>query len=399
MNNLTNKGRCFSFCLIVSLLIATAVPTFGTHRTGDHPLPELITSGDFNGDGNIDLAVDVTGFDNIAIFDGDGQGNFTLREHVETDTLPRGLAAADLDKDGRLDLVSIDTWGYAIRIVLGDGLGGFVTANELNGDGEPIRIKAGDLNNDGNLDLVANGPDEGVMVVYLGNGHGGFSNTPIEFEDLPNDYTLALGDLNHDGNLDVVVAEIETSGSHVVIFLGDGTGNLTRMPALSVNPGPGDVQLADVNHDRKLDIILGGAGPGNTTGLFLSTYLGDGSGNFTLDQVLTPGLGTEEGEMAIGDFNEDGNVDVAFPVAFNPSEISTSVLIFLGDGTGGMTSGPVLTVGEGPQSAFAADFNHDGHIDLAVSNRTDGTLSILFGDGTGNFTTHAVLAVADVPAP
>ena len=33
------------------------------------------------------------------------------------------------------------------------------------------------------------------------------------------------------------------------------------------------------------------------------------------------------------------------------------------------------------------DFNKDGHLDLAVSNRTDGTVSILLGDGTGNFTT------------
>ena len=72
---------------------------------------------------------------------------------------------------------------------------------------------------------------------------------------------------------------------------------------------------------------------------------------------------------------------------------------FVGDGTAGLTTGQTLTVGQEPPTAVTADFNQDGHADLAVTNRGAGTLSILFGDGSGNFSTHQTIAVADVPAP
>ncbi len=375
---------------------------FGSHKTGDFPLPDLIASGDFNQDGNLDLAVNISGFDNIAILDGDGQAGFTLKEHVETDTLPKGLAAADLNHDGKLDLVSICKWGYTIRVFLGDGLGGFVQVNELKGDGEPTRISLDDINNDGNLDLIANAPDEGKILIYLGLGSGGFSNSPLEIEDLGNDNVFAVGDLNNDGKLDLAVLELisATKTSNVIILLGDGAGGFTNASQLTVRATAATISLADLNHDGNLDFLVAGAGPEDNSGLFLSSYLGDGTGNFAAKQTNELGTGALEGVLGLGDFNEDGNLDVAFPITFSQSMTrSTTVLTFLGDGTGNLAQGQSITVGAGPHSALAVDFDHDGHLDLAVTNRTDGTLSILLGDGSGNFNSHSVIAVAELPAP
>lgn len=104
--------------------------------------------------------------------------------------------------------------------------------------------------------------------------------------------------------------------------------------------------------------------------------------------------------MALGDFNEDGNCDIAFPVPYSQGETpSSTVLIFLGDGAGGLTTGQSLTLGLAPDSAVTADFNRDGHLDLGVTNRTDGTVSILSGTGSGSFTAGAVIPVAVLPAP
>ena len=66
-------------------------------------------------------------------------------------------------------------------------------------------------------------------------------------------------------------------------------------------------------------------------------------------------------------------------------EFSTSVLLFFGDGHGHLSTGPVLTVGAEPHTVIAVDVNHDGHLDLAVTGRTSGTVTVLLGDGRGNF--------------
>jgi FG-GAP-like repeat len=401
---LTMKGYIPARSLLISCVLGAALiaPAFANHRTGDDPLPELIVAGDFNQDGKLDLAVNVAGFDNIAIFNGDGQGGFTLQRHIQTDTLPKGLAAADINSDGHLDLVSINEWGYNIRLNLGDGLGGFIGVNELNGDGDPTRISVGDLNSDGKLDLIANAPSEGNMLIYFGDGNGGFSNPATELEGLTNDYTFAVRDLNEDGNLDLAVITFisKNADTKVQILLGDGAGNFVEKGQFVVNPKAGDLIVGDLNQDGHVDIVVGGAGPQNDTGLFVSTYLGDGTGNFTEKQVTPLGPGTLEGEMALADFNEDGNLDVAFPVTFSQTGTpSTTLFIFPGDGAGGLGAAQTITVGAGPHTALTADFNQDGHTDIAVSNRTDATISILIGDGTGSFTTRETLPVAVLPAP
>jgi hypothetical protein len=234
--------------------LALAGTAFANHKTGDFPLPELIVAADFNEDGKLDLAVNVTGFDNVAILNGDGHGNFTLKEHVETDTLPKGLAVGDVNRDHHLDLVSINEWGYDIHINLGDGRGGFIGAGELNGDGDPIRIAVADLNNDGNLDLIANAPTEGKILIYFGQGHGSFSNSALELEDLPKDYSFAVGDLNHDGNADLVVIK-DDQGAKAVVFLGDGAEVVTGR-ALG---GRLERAMSGINHSsdrflRKLEV-------------------------------------------------------------------------------------------------------------------------------------------------
>jgi hypothetical protein len=384
-------------CILTIVLTGSA---FGSHKTGDFALPDLITPGDYNQDGNLDLAVNLSGFDNIAILDGDGQGNFTLKEHVETDTLPKGLTAGYVDKDGYLDLVSICKWGYTIRIYLGDGIGGFVPANELKGDGEPTRISLNDVNNDGKLDLIANAPDEGEMLIYLGLGSGGFSNPPLEVDDLGNDDSFAVGDLNNDGKIDIAVLQLINTAktSNVIILLGDGAGGFTNSSQFDAGATAAAISVTDLNHDGNLDLLVAGAGPEDESGLFLSSYLGDGTGKFAANQTLELGTGALEGVLGLGDFNEDGNIDVAYPITFSQNMTrSTTVLTFLGDGTGNLTQGQPVTVGAGPHSALAADFNGDGHLDLAVTNRTDGTLSIMLGDGHGAFTTKATLTVADLP--
>jgi hypothetical protein len=396
--------------LLLSLVGCALCVTFtssalANHRSGDWALPEIMTAGDFNQDGNLDLAVNLSGFDNFAILTGDGQGGFKLKSHVAIDTLSKSVVSGDVNGDGKLDIVAISDWGYNIKVFLGDGLGGFHLTSVMNGDGEPNRLRLADLDKDGNLDILADAPAEGNLLIYFGRGGGAFNNSPLELEGYPNDVSLNTGDFNKDGNVDIAITYFENKdpdGTHLQIFLGDGARNFTVGQNVVINSQCNNIQVSDLNKDGNLDLVLAGSGSENGTGLFISSYLGDGAGNFTVQQVIDVGMGATRGEISLGDFNEDGNMDVAYPLSSDGimrGDFSTDLLIYLGDSAGNFTQGQTVTVGKEPGSTWTADFNKDGHTDIACSNRTDGTLSILLGNGNGTFVTHATIQLNALSTP
>jgi hypothetical protein len=400
-----NKTSIFLSLVGCALCATFSSSALANHRSGDDALPEIMTGGDFNRDGNIDLAVNMSGFDNFVVLDGDGLGNFTIKRHIEEDTLPKCIRSGDLNGDGKLDIAAVTQWGYNIKIFHGNGKGSFQASRELRGDGEPNRLLLVDLNKDGKLDIVANGPDEGVLFIYLSFGNGNFSNTAIEIEKYGNLVAMEAGDFNKDGNVDIAFSYFLSPAegdTHLQILLGNGFGQFALGQSLVVNPQCNNIRSYDFNKDGKLDLILAGAGAENDAGVFISSYLGDGAGNFTEKQVVDLGMGSIKGEISVADFNEDGNVDIAYPLSANGGErhtFSKDLLIYLGDGTGNFNKGQTVTVQEEPGSTYAADFNKDGHMDLACTNRTAGTLSVLLGNGNGTFTTHATIPLNAMGTP
>jgi FG-GAP-like repeat/Abnormal spindle-like microcephaly-assoc'd, ASPM-SPD-2-Hydin len=86
---------------------------------------------------------------------------------------------------------------------------------------------------------------------------------------------------------------------------------------------------------------------------------------------------------AVGDFNHDGNLDLA--VASIDCCPNGGVSILLGNGDGTFQAPVQYAVGDQPFSIVAADFNHDGNLDLAVANSLSDYVSILMGNGDGTF--------------
>jgi hypothetical protein len=147
--------------------------------------PTSLVVGDFNGDGIPDLAVgtveDRPGGGCITVLLGlgaQGNGGFQQAFHIDISGTPAALVAADFNGDGNLDLaVAADRpGGGCIDVLLGQGDGTFQDAFDLHVRGRPTALVAGDLNGDGNLDLVD--ASNGGLKILDGNGNGTFVDGP-----------------------------------------------------------------------------------------------------------------------------------------------------------------------------------------------------------------------------
>jgi hypothetical protein len=239
-----------------------------------------LASGDFNGDGKIDLAVTdhTDAHPRVQIMLGNGDGTFTKgRTHLIPPVFP-GLpwvTVADFRGNGILDIAA--SGSSEVEILLGRGDGTFISKGVYPGTGE---LAVGDFNGDGKLDFAAVNPTNSGISIYLGNGDGKFTNVanyPVSF--FAN--AITTGDFNGDGNLDLVVNASPRDGyGNVQVFLGNGDG--TFQSGASFIAGY-TALAADFNGDGKVDLAVV-----SLQGL-LQIFLGNGDGTFTASESSSLG--------------------------------------------------------------------------------------------------------------
>ena len=248
-------------------------------------------------------------------------------------------------------------------------------ANALYLQNDNPAVQEGDFNRDGVTDLVAF-TIKGVTVL-LGNGDGTFrvagTFPPVSTSAGPG---LAVGDFNHDGKLDVAVT---LANGTVNVLFGNGDGTLQKPKISSIATFTGFLQAGDFNHDGKLDLASVPSG----SGTFIQVLLGNGDGTF--ESPVNYSVNVAPRELSIADFNGDGKLDLAVVNAGYSSQPGHTVSILLGNGDGTFQPQTEFQVGYQPFAITAADFNGDGHVDLATANYLDGTVSVLFGKGDGTF--------------
>lgn len=325
-----------------------------------------VAVGDFNHDGNPDLAISST-FNQVAVFLGKGDGTFTApRVYTLTFYVTGAVAVGDFNGDGRLDLAVVggDTSGNGLAFLAGKGDGSFdpPTYFPTTLAGASITALADDFDHDRNLDLFVGG--NGSSEVVSGDGTGKFQNGQLENVF---GFGVAAGDFNHDGNLDVATTQAYPyyNSNGVSILLGNGDGTFRSPQAYSGMEEPTAIATGDFNGDKKLDLAV-------TDYLFNTIVILQGNGDGTFTNIGQWFAGINPSAVAVSDFNMDGKADLAVS---DYGSNGISVLPGKGDGTFPIVSN--LPTGAGPSDVVAVDLNHDGSTDLVVVNNADNTFGVL----------------------
>ncbi len=314
-----------------------------------------IQTADLDFDNNLDLVLCDMLATYLIISYGNGDGTFTPPE-----TLISNFDYFDfafVNGDSLMDIVAAN---YSnIAVLLNNGARGFTTVFTPRDAPEQIATVASGYYNDDPLTDIFVGMDE----VYYGNGQGGFPTAIVVSEDICNNALSAdMADFNRDGFDDLVLGGICDTAK---IFLSTGGYAFTQSAAIAVKKFTAEITtgntLADFNRDGNCDFAL--IDPDRYISYIYIGY-GDGSGGLTaLDTLFVYG---QTYTLAAIDINRDLCLDI---VSVNNRD--KTVEIFLGDESG-LFSGPIVVDIEGAFSSStvmtSGDFDRDGNPDLAIGS-------------------------------
>src|SRR3989339_784471 len=380
-----------------------------------------MTSGDFDADGDIDLAVGAyeynTGQGRVYIFYNDydyGDHASTADEIITGETsnsFGNSLVAGDLNADGKTDLAVGANWSTQCSVYIFYNDGNYTslasTADEIiTGEASSqfgTSMSVGDLNSDGKEDLVVGAVNyssyRGRSYIFYNDGSyaaSAASADEIITGEASSQFgtSMSVGDLNSDGKTDLIVGAKSFSSftGRTYIFYNDGQYplNATSADIMITGENNGDyfgiaMIVDDFTSDGKDDLLVGAYQYNNDTGkiYFYETrdnYSWELQPQLTNDfrilnhggaelKITGEGGGAHFGyASAIGDLNADGKNDLVIS-AYSLSK----VYIFYNDGSyaNDAASADKIIIGDGDNFGYhlaIGDLNSDGNDDLVVGD-------------------------------
>src|ERR1019366_8074504 len=197
--------------------------------------PYWITTADFNGDGQPDIAVANFGTGNINVLLASGAGTFAAPVSYNTGagtSGARSIVTGDFNGDGVPDLAVANNGSSNVSIFIGSVSGVFSTPTPIPTDASPWTLAVADLNGDGLSDLAVGYSVSDNITQLVGDGAGGFTSTFTPGTTVAKAYAIAVGDFNKDGLTDLAVTDFTNSNVEVPLGRAQSATILTS----SANP-------------------------------------------------------------------------------------------------------------------------------------------------------------------
>ena len=315
-------------------------------------------------------------------------GSFILVNSATSGINPWRIVVTDLDEDDDLDFVVNNNQEPpgSLTIIKQDSLGVFKIDSAYTTAPFTWSPIAFDFNNDNKIDVGVNGHDFEPITLLRNIGEGKFvfhDNIPCG----PMNLAINFGDWNGDGHLDLAKLE-SASQKRVEFLLNDGEGGFTYYSSSSVGTLAYFIEVNDFNNDGYMDVVCINT---NSLTISISVLLNDGNGYFSSNEI--PGLGEGAIAMTSGDWDADGDVDLAIVHYYDPGMVS----IWLNDGSAFFINSSIIEVGVASKSITSGDWDGDNDLDLATSNTAVSSVSVLMNDGNGNFIEKARYPAGNAP--